>query len=114
MKLEMNHRKREGKKDYTETKQQATKKSMSKWGTQKKKLKNTLRWTLKTQPYEIYEIQQKQNWDTLSSLREVQSDTGLSPKTRKTSNNNLTYHLKELEKEEQTKPSQQKEVNNKD
>ena len=25
-----------------------------------------------------------------------------------------TYHLKELEKEEQTKPSQQKEVNNKD
>lgn len=89
MKLEMNHRKREGKQDYTETKQQATKKSMGKWGNQKKKLKNTLRWTLKTQPYEIYEIQQKQNRYS-QFFEEVQSDTGLSPKIRKTSSNNLS------------------------
>ena len=60
MKLEMNHRKREGKKDSMETTQHATKKSMDKWGNQKKKWKNTLRWALKTQPYEIYETQQKQ------------------------------------------------------
>ena len=67
MKLEVNHRKRVGKKDYMETKQHATKKSVDKWGNKKNKLKNTLRWTMKTQPYEIYEIQQKQNWDTPSS-----------------------------------------------
>ena len=35
--------------------------------------------------------------------REVHSDTGLPQKTRKISKN-LTYHLKELEKAEQTKP----------
>ena len=46
-----------------------------------------------------------------SSKREVYSDTGLPQETRKTSNN-LTLHLKELEKEEQTKPkvSRRKEI----
>ena len=46
-----------------------------------------------------------------SSEREGHSNTGLPQKTRKISNN-LTYHLKELEKEEQTKPkiSRKKEI----
>jgi len=35
---------------------------------------------------------------------EIHSDRGLSQKSRKISINNLTYHLKELEKEEQTTP----------
>ena len=38
-----------------------------------------------------------------SSKREVYSDTSLPQETRKISNN-LTLHLKELQKEEQTKP----------
>ena len=50
---------------------------------------------MKTQPYKIYRMQQKQ-------FLEVHSSTGFPQKTRKISNN-LTYH-KELEKEEQTKP----------
>ena len=37
------------------------------------------------------------------SKREVWRDTDLPQETRKVSNN-LTYHLKELEKEEQRKP----------
>ena len=42
-------------------------------------------------------------------------DIGLPQETKKKSEtNNLTYHLKELEKEEQTKPSQQKEGYKKD
>ena len=39
-----------------------------------------------------------------NSKREVHSNTGLPRETRKIQINNLTYHLKELEKEEQTKP----------
>ena len=47
-----------------------------------------------------------------SSKTEVYSDTGLPQETRKIQINNLTYHLKELEKEEQTKPkvSKRKEI----
>ena len=70
-----------------------------------------MRWTLKTQPYEIYEIQQKQNRYS-QFFEEIQSDTGLLQKQEK--HQVTTYHLKELEKEEHTQPSQQKEVNNKD
>ena len=46
-----------------------------------------------------------------SSKRKVYSNTSLSQETRKISNN-LTLHLKELEKEEQTKPkiSRRKEI----
>ena len=40
----------------------------------------------------------------ISSQREVHSDTGLAQKEENSQINNLTYHLKELEKEEQTKP----------
>ena len=45
------------------------------------------------------------------SKREAYSDKDLPQETRKISNN-LTYHLKELEKEEQTKPkvSRRKEI----
>ena len=39
-----------------------------------------------------------------SFKREVHSDTGLPQETKKSKINNLTLHLKELEKEEQTKP----------
>ena len=41
-----------------------------------------------------------------SSKREVLSDKGLPQETNKQKSqiSNLTYHLKELEKEEQTKP----------
>ena len=47
-----------------------------------------------------------------SSHREVNSDTGLPQKEEKSQINNLTYHLKELEKEEQIKPkfSRRKEI----
>ena len=49
----------------------------------------------KTQPFKIYGMLQKL----------YHSDTGLSQKRRKKPQiNNLTYHLKELEKEEQLKP----------
>ena len=39
-----------------------------------------------------------------SSKRDVYSDTGLPQETRKILNNNLTLHIKEVEKEGQTKP----------
>ena len=42
-----------------------------------------------------------------SSKREVYSNTSLPQETRKFQLNNLTIHLKELEKEEQTKPKDQ-------
>ena len=47
-----------------------------------------------------------------SSKREVYSNTILPQETRKISNKNLTLHLKELEKEEQTKSkvSRRKEI----
>ena len=47
-----------------------------------------------------------------SSQREVYSNTSLPQETRKSSKKNLTLHLKELEKEEQTKPkvSRRKEI----
>ena len=47
-----------------------------------------------------------------SSKREVYSNTRLPKETKKTQINNLTFHLKELEKEEQTKPkvSRRKEI----
>ena len=40
-----------------------------------------------------------------SSKRDVYSDTGLPQETRKLSNKNLNYQLKELEKEEQSPES---------
>ena len=44
--------------------------------------------------------------------REIHSITGLSQKIRKAQTNNLTLHLKKLEKEQQTKPkvSRRKEI----
>ena len=47
-----------------------------------------------------------------SSKREVYNNTSLPQETRKISNTHLTLHLKELEKEEQTKPnvSRRKEI----
>ena len=69
----------------------------------KRKFKKYLK-TINTQPYKIYGMQQKH------PRREVHSDTGLPQKKRKISNN-LTYHLKELEKEEtQPNVSRRKEI----
>ena len=62
--------------------------------------------TMKTEPYTSMGCSKS------SSQREVHSDTGLPPQTRKLANN-LTYHLKELETEEQNLKSE-KEGNNKD
>ena len=47
-----------------------------------------------------------------SALREVHSNTGLPQKEEKSQIDNLTQHLNELEKEEQTKPkvSRSKEI----
>ena len=47
-----------------------------------------------------------------SSKREVYSNTILPQETRKNSNKHITLHLKQLEKEEQTKPkvSRRKEI----
>ena len=47
-----------------------------------------------------------------SSKREAYSSTSLPQETRKSHINNLTLHLKELEKEEQTRPkvSRRKEI----
>lgn len=52
--------------------------------------------TMNTQQYKIYEMQQKQ-------LEEVHSNTGASSKIPpKKKHLKLTYHLTELEKEEET------------
>ena len=88
-----------------ESKQHASKKNNGLMIKSKRKSENTLRqMTMRTQPYKIYGMQQN------SSKREVHSDMGLPQEIRKISNN-LTYHLKELEKE-QTKPkvSRRKEI----
>ena len=67
----------------------------------RRKLKNTLRQKImKTCPL-------KNLWDATknSARREIHSDTGLPQKRKEKSHtNNLTHHLNELDKEEQTKP----------
>ena len=67
----------------------------------KRKLKNTLRqMAMKTQkPYKIYGMQLKQ-----ILVKYIMIHVFLKKKKKKIQINNLTYHLKELEKEEQTKP----------
>ena len=75
--------------------------------TQRKKLENSSRQTtMKIKPYKIYRMQKKQ-----SVLRENRYITLLN-KQEKSQMNNLTYHLNELEKEEQTKSkvSKRKEI----
>ena len=61
---------------------------------------------MKIKPYKIYRMQKKQ-----SVLRENRYITLLN-KQEKSQMNNLTYHLNELEKEEQTKSkvSKRKEI----
>ena len=51
-------------------------------------------------------------WSKSSSKREVYNNTILPQETRKISNKNQNLHLKQLEKEEQTKPklSRRKEI----
>ena len=51
------------------------------------------------------------HWES-NPKREIHNITGLCQKTRKAQINNLTTHLKELEKEQQTKPkvSRRKEI----
>ena len=92
-----------------ETKQHGTKKKKinesvmkSKW-----KLKYPLRqMTMETHPYKSYGVPHAQ------SQREAHSDTGLSQKQEKSQINHLSHHIKDLGKEEQTKPevSRKKEI----
>ena len=63
---------------------------------------------MKTQPSNIYETQQKQ------SKKEVIAIQAFLKEQEKSHINNITYHLKELEKEKNKAQSQQKEGNNKD
>ena len=58
--------------------------------------------TMKTQQLKTYGTQQN------ISKREVYSNTILPQETRKTSIDNLTLHLKQLEKEEQNKQTKKK------
>ena len=53
-------------------------------------------------------------WSKRSSRSKVHNHTCLPPETRKIQIKNLTLHLKELEKEEKTKSSQQNKGDNKD
>ena len=96
MKLEINHRKRK-KKTITQ------------------RLNNMLlkkQWVkeeIKEEIYKFLEANDNENttiqnlWDAAKAFIEVHSNTGLLYETRKISNN-LIHHLKQLEKEEQTKP----------
>ena len=60
MKLEINHRKKQGgKNNYMETKQNVTKKSVSQWWNQRGNKKYLEIDDNKTQPYKIYGAQQK-------------------------------------------------------
>ena len=52
-------------------------------------------------------------WSKSSSKKEVYSNTGLPQENEKSQINNLTYNLKELEKEQKKIQSQQKEGGNK-
>ena len=54
---------------------------------------------MKTQPFKIYGMLQRQCLEGSSY-----NNTGLPQKEEKSQINNLTHHLKELEKDEQTKP----------
>ena len=59
-----------------------------------------------------HDLSKSMGYSRSSPEKEVYSDTGLSPETRKISNKQSNYHLKELEKV-QTKPkvSRKKEIN---
>ena len=57
--------------------------------------------TTKTQPYKICGMQQKQFLEEhYSDNQEIHSDTGLPQETKKSQINNLTFHLRESEKEQ--------------
>ena len=74
----------------------------------KGKLKNTSRQAvMKTQPFILYWILQKYFLE-----RSSEQYKSSAKKKKKSQINNLSYHLKELEKEEQTKPniSRRKEI----
>ena len=49
----------------------------------------------------------------ISAQREVHSNTGLPQKEKKSQIDNLTHHLNELQKEEQTNQNQETERNHK-
>ena len=79
--------------DYTETNQHATKKPIGqRWNQRgnKKIPQDKRQWK--------HNLTKSMGCSIRSSKRAVHSDTGLPQETRKISNNNLTYHLQELEK----------------
>ena len=103
MKLEINHRKRNEKKtDYMETKQHAAKKPMGQRGNQRE-----IKKYLETIDNENTPIQNR--WDaTKEVLRgKFGAIQAFLRKEEKFQIDNLTHHLKELEKE-QTKPKSHK------
>ena len=67
-----------------------------------KEIKKEIRKYLETNENKNTTFPKSMGCSKSSSKREVYSDASLSQETRKISNN-LTLHLKELEKEEQTK-----------
>ena len=91
--------------DHKETKQHATKTSVGQRGNQK------MPWDKQQWKHNF---QKSAGCSVSGSKRKVHSDTGLTQKKKKKkrkekSQNNLIYHLKELEKEEQSqKPAEGK------
>ena len=84
--------------DYMETKQHATKRQVGQWENQKGNSK--ISWDI----WQWKHHSKSMGCCKSSSWREVHSHKGLPQKEEKYQFNNLNYHLKELEKEKQTKP----------
>ena len=104
MRLEIDYKKKSCKKHkYMEAKQYPTKQTMDHWRNQKIP-RNKWKWK--------HDDSKPMGCSKNSSKREVYSNTILTQETRKSQINNLTLHLTQLEKEEQTKPkvSRRKEI----
>ena len=94
MRLEINYKKKTKKHKHMEPKQYATKQPMDHWGNQKIP-RDKWKWK--------HDNPKPKGRSKSSSKREVYSNTILPQETRKITNN-LFLHIKQLEKEEQTKP----------
>ena len=93
------------KNNYMETKEHTTEKPIGQWWNQRGNLKIPWdKWQWK------HNHTKSMGCNKSRLKREIHSHTGLPERARKISNNNLTYHLKELEKKAQTKVSRRKEI----
>ena len=104
MKLEINYREKNGKKyKHMQTKQHATKKPQL----IRKLTKEEIRKYLENNKNKNTSSQN--SWDRANTCnKDIHSNTGISQETRKLSNN-LTYHLKELQRITNKGPVQQQE-----